>query len=79
MNGDLFPELQNPFRVSLIDGLPDFIANASLPEFNNIANQIPGFTGQNNISTAQAASAFQTSYPNDELSNLYLQSKTKRV
>ena len=79
LRGDLFPEITNPFDTSLVEGISDFVSNASLPEFNNIANQIPGFTGQNNISTAQAASAFQASYPNDELSNLYLQSKTKRV
>jgi hypothetical protein len=53
LNGDLFPELQNPFRVSLIDGLPDFIANASLPKFDNTG----GFLGQGNINTSQVAGA----------------------
>ena len=51
LNGDLFPELQNPFRVSLIEGLPDFIANASLPKFDNTG----GFLGQGNINTNQVA------------------------
>ena len=53
MNGDLFPELQNPFRVSLIEGLPDFIANAQLPKFDNTG----GFLGQGNINTNQVAGA----------------------
>ena len=53
LNGDLFPELQNPFRVSLIEGLPDFIANASLPKFDNTG----GFLGQGNINTNQVAGA----------------------
>jgi len=77
LRGDLFPDLKNPFDPSLVEGISEFVSNASLPDFGNITNQAPGFTGQGAINTNQAAAAFQASYPNDELSNLYLQNKNK--
>ena len=82
LKGDLFPDIENPLDTNLVKGISEFVSNAVLPPVTGgdlLTNNNLGFTGQNNISTAQAAAAFQTSYPNDELSNLYLQSKNKRV
>jgi len=53
LSADLFPDLKNPLDVSLLQGLPDVISNISLPDFGNITNQAPGFTGQGSINTNQ--------------------------
>jgi len=78
------PDIENPFRVDETQVNLDPIASlnnlgAEVTGMDLLSTNTSGFTGQNNINTAQAATAFQTSYPNDELSNLYLQSKTKKV
>jgi len=41
--GDLFPDIENPFKVPLTQGIPETISSI-LPE------SITGFTGQNNVS-----------------------------
>ena len=47
MYGDLFPEIVNPFKVPLTQGIPETISNI-LPQ------QITGgFTGQQNVNTNQ--------------------------
>ena len=49
LRGDLFPDLTNPFDASLVEGISEFISNASLPE------AVTGFLGQGNINTNQVA------------------------
>ena len=49
LRGDLFPDLTNPFDASLVEGISEFISNASLPE------TATGFLGQGNINTNQVA------------------------
>ena len=51
LRGDLFPDLTNPFDASLIEGISEFVSNASLPQFDNTG----GFLGQGNINTNQVA------------------------
>ena len=46
LRGDLFPEIENPLDTSLIEGISGIIDNISLPDFSNIADLAPGFTGQ---------------------------------
>ena len=46
LRGDLFPEIENPLDTSLIEGVSGIIDNISLPDFSNIADLAPGFTGQ---------------------------------
>ena len=72
LRGDMFPDIQNPLDVSLIEGIPDFLANASLPDVSNLTSTAPGFTGQGNVNTNAAnAAGYQAFYPNDEIGNLY--------
>jgi len=51
LRGDLFPQIENPFDFSAMEGISDFVANASLPQFDNTG----GFLGQGNINTNQVA------------------------
>ena len=51
LRGDLFPDLTNPFDASLVEGISEFVSNASLPQFDNTG----GFLGQGNINTNQVA------------------------
>jgi len=50
LRGDLFPEIKNPLDTSLIEGISGMVENISLPAFNNIANNAPGFIGQGQTS-----------------------------
>ena len=43
LGGDLFPDIQNPLDTSLVQGISDVVANATLPNINT------GFIGQNNV------------------------------
>ena len=49
LRGDLFPDLTNPFDASLVEGISEFVSNATLPE------AVTGFLGQGNINTNQVA------------------------
>ena len=51
LRGDLFPDITNPFDASLVEGISEFVSNASLPQFDNTG----GFLGQGNINTNQVA------------------------
>ena len=43
LGGDLFPNIQNPLDTSLVQGISDVVANATLPNINT------GFIGQGNV------------------------------
>ena len=43
LGGDLFPDIQNPLDTSLVQGISDVVANATLPNINT------GFIGQGNV------------------------------
>jgi len=80
LEGDLFPDLINPFDTSI---LPDVVGqvNNMLGTNTAVAGANPsGFVGQGNvnINQAQAAQNFEALYPGDTLGNRYMQKKTNQ-
>ena len=43
LRGDLFPDIQNPLDINLVEGITDIVAGATLPNINT------GFLGQGNV------------------------------
>ena len=81
LDGDLFPEIQNPFNEALI---PNVVGQANQIIGNNPAATTmaaaSGFIGEQNtnIDAVKEAQTFASLYPRDTLGNLYNQKKTNK-
>jgi len=73
IKGDLFPEIENPFDVSIIPNLVDQIGDTSIP--TNVSNTSPNIIGGE--FTNLPAEQYNALNPFDELGNAYLEKKRK--
>ncbi len=81
LEGDLFPDIENPLRKTL---MPDLVGQANQIIGNNPAATTmaaaSGFIGEQNtnIDAVKEAQTFASLYPRDTLGNLYNQKKTNK-